>query len=151
MKLFGTFCALVAFAGLAIPEEGKGKPKFDASKLVGKWKFTEGMKAGNKVEAKNLEGSDVTITKDSFTIEGGGEKHVMKFKIDATKSPVQIDMEGEEGPSKGTKAEGIIAIDGDTVKLAYGTNIPGFEAKRPEKFESTKDNKAFYFVMKKAK
>jgi uncharacterized protein (TIGR03067 family) len=150
MKLFATFCALVAFAGLAVAEEKKAAPKFDAEKLVGKWKFTEGMKSGEKVEAKNLEGSDVTITKDSITIEGGGEKHVMKFKIDASKSPVQIDMDGEEGPAKGTKAEGIIAIDGDTIKLAYATNFPGLEGKRPEKFESTKDNKSFYFVMKLA-
>jgi len=151
MKNVVALFALVAFTGFSVSEEKKEAAKFDASKLVGKWKFTEGTKSGTKVDAKNLEGSDVTITKDAFTIEGGGEKHVMKFKIDATKSPVQIDMEGEEGPSKGTKAEGIIAIDGETIKLAYATNIPGFEGKRPEKFESTKDNKAFYFVMKKAK
>jgi uncharacterized protein (TIGR03067 family) len=150
MKLFAAAVALVAVAGFATAEEGKAKPKFDAEKLVGKWKFTEGTKSGAKVDAKNLE-SDVTITKDAFTIEGGGEKHVMKFKIDASKSPVQIDMEGDEGPAKGFKAEGIIAIDGDTIKLAYATSIPGFEGKRPEKFESTKDNKAFLFIMKKAK
>jgi uncharacterized protein (TIGR03067 family) len=64
---------------------------------------------------------------------------------------MQIDMEGDEGPAKGFKAEGIIALDGDTLKLAYSTNIPGFDGKRPEKFESTKDNKAFLFLMKKAK
>lgn len=147
MRLFATLFALVAVSGLAFGEE---KAKFDAAKLVGKWKFTEGTKAGDKVEAKNLE-SDVTFTKDSVTIEGGGEKHVMKFKIDASKSPVQIDFEGEEGPAKGFKAEGIIALDGDTLKLAYSTNIPGFDGKRPEKFESTKDNKSFLFLMKKAK
>jgi uncharacterized protein (TIGR03067 family) len=147
MKLFATLFTLIAVTGLACAEE---KPKFDAAKLVGKWKFTEGTKAGTKVEAKNLE-TDVTFTKDTVTLEGGGEKHVMKYKVDATKSPIQVDFEGEEGPAKGFKAEGILAIDGDTVKLAYSTNIPGFDGKRPEKFESTKDNKAFLFVMKKAK
>ena len=60
-------------------------------------------------------------------------------------------MEGKEGPAAGTKAEGIVALDGDTLKLAYTTNIPEFDGKRPEKFESTKDNKAFYFVMTKEK
>ena len=29
-------------------------------------------------------------------------------------------------------------------------HIPGMEGKRPAKMESTKENKAFYFVMKKA-
>ena len=147
MKLVCSLFALVAFVGMVSAED---KPKFDAAKLEGKWKFTEGAKSGAKVDAKNLE-SEVTITKDTFTIKGGDDKHVMSFKIDTTKSPIQIDMEGKEGASAGTKAEGIIELDGDTIKLAYGTNIPGFEAKRPGKFESTADNKAFYFVMKRAK
>lgn len=147
MKMFATLIAVLAVTGLNLGEE---KPKFDAEKLVGKWKFTEGTKSGEKVEAKSLE-SAVTFTKETVTIEGGGEKHVMKYKIDSTKSPMQIDMEGEEGPAKGFKAEGIISLDGDTMKLAYSTNIPGFDGKRPEKFESTKDGKSFLFVLKKAK
>jgi uncharacterized protein (TIGR03067 family) len=146
MKFFASLFALVAVAGLSVAEE----KKFDVEKLVGKWKFTEGTKAGTKVDAKNLE-SEVTFTKDTVTIKDTTETHVMKFKIDASKSPIQIDMEGDEGPAKGFKAEGIISLDGDTLKLAYSTNIPGFDGKRPEKFESTKDNKAFLFVMKKAK
>jgi uncharacterized protein (TIGR03067 family) len=146
MKVFATLFALVAVSGLTFGEE----KKFDAEKLVGKWKFTEGTKAGEKVEAKNLE-SEVTITKDTVTIKDATQTHVMKYKVDASKSPIQIDFEGEEGPAKGFKAEGIISLDGETLKLAYSTNIPGFDGKRPEKFESTKDNKAFLFVMKKAK
>lgn len=146
MKLFATLFALVAVSSLAFGEE----KKFDVEKLVGKWKFTEGTKAGEKVDAKNLE-AEVTITKDTLTIKDPSMTHVMKFKIDASKSPIQIDFDGEEGPAKGFKAEGIIALEGDTLKLAYSTNIPGFDGKRPTKFESTKDNKAFLFVMKKAK
>lgn len=146
MKLFATLFALIAVSGFAVGEE----KKFDAEKLVGKWKFTEGTKGGEKVDAKNLE-SEVTITKDTVTIKDATMTHVMKYKVDASKSPIQIDFEGEEGPAKGFKAEGIIALDGETLKLAYSTNIPGFDGKRPEKFESNKDNKAFLFVMKKAK
>ena len=148
MKLFGTLFALVAAAGLAAADE---KAKFDASKLVGTWKFTEGTKSGMKVDEKNL-AAEVTIDKDTITIKGAGdEKHVMGYKIDATKSPAEITMEGKEGPSMGTKADGIIALDGDTLKLAYTTNIPGFDGKKPTKFESAKDDKAFYFVLKRVK
>ena len=147
MKVFATLFALVAVSGLAFAEE---KPKFDAQKLVGKWKFTEGTKSGEKVDAKALE-SEVTFTKDTVTLKDPTQTHVMKFKIDATKKPIQVDFVGEEGPAKGFKAEGIISLKGDTLTLAYATNIPGFEGKRPEKFESTKDNKAFLFVMKKTK
>jgi uncharacterized protein (TIGR03067 family) len=146
MKLLGSLFALVAVAGLSSAEE----KKFDASKLEGKWKITEGMKNGEKVKDDNLK-ADVIITKDTVTIKASDMTHVMAYKLDTSKSPVQIDMEGKEGPAAGTKGEGIISLDGDTLKLAYTTNIPGFDGKRPEKFEAAKDSKAFYFVMKKEK
>ena len=146
MKLLGTLFALVAVAGLVSAEE----KKFDAAKLEGKWKITEGLKSGSKVAEENLK-AEVTITKDTVTIKGGDMTHVMSYKLDTSKSPVQIDMEGKEGPAAGSKAEGIVALDGETLKLAYTTNIPGFDGKRPEKFESAKDSKTFFFVMKKEK
>jgi uncharacterized protein (TIGR03067 family) len=142
MKLFSTLCALVAVAGLAAAEE----KKFDAAKMEGKWKMVSGTKAGDKLEGKSLEG-DVTIDKEKFTIKGGDMTHVMAFKLDTSKSPIQIDMEGKEGPAKGFTAEGIIQLDGDKLTLAYA--LP--EGKRPEKFESTKDNKAMVIVMERVK
>jgi uncharacterized protein (TIGR03067 family) len=62
-------------------------------------------------------------------------------------------MEGKEGPAAGAKAEGIVSLDGDTLKLAYTTTIAGsgFDGKRPTKFETTKDSKSLYFVLKKDK
>jgi uncharacterized protein (TIGR03067 family) len=147
MKLLGTMFALVAVAGLSSAEE----KKFDASKLEGKWKITDGTKNGEKVKEENLKG-EIIITKDTVTIKGD-MTHVMAYKLDTSKSPVQIDMEGKEGPSASFKAEGIIALDGDTLKIAYTTNITGsgFDGKRPEKFETTKDSKSLYFVLKKEK
>jgi uncharacterized protein (TIGR03067 family) len=145
MKLLGTLFTLVVVAGLASAAD-----KFDPPKLAGKWKFTEGTKAGMKVDEKNL-AAEVIIDKDTVTIKGSDMTHVMSYKLDTTKSPVEITMEGKEGPAMGSKADGIIALDGDTLKLAYTTNIPGFDGKKPTKFESTADNKAFYFVLKKAK
>jgi len=145
MKFVGSLFTLVAVAGLASAAD-----KFDPAKLAGKWKFTEGTKAGTKVEAKNLE-ADVTIDKDTVTIKGADMTHVMSYKLDTTKTPVEISLEGKEGAATGSKADGIIELDGDTIKLAYTTNIPGFDGKKPTKFESTADNKAFYFVLKRAK
>lgn len=147
MKRLIAAITMVVLAGVAGADE---KKKFDPASLVGKWKLTAGTKMGEKVEAGNLK-AEVTISKDTFTLKDENDKHVMSFKLDTTKSPIQIDMEGKEGPAMGAKAEGIIEFDGKTLKLAYGTNIPGFEGKRPTKFESTKDNKAFYFVLEKAK
>jgi uncharacterized protein (TIGR03067 family) len=142
MKLFSTLCTLVAVAGLAAAEE----KKFDAAKMEGKWKMVSGTKNGDKLEAKSLEG-EVTIDKEKVTIKGADMTHVMAFKLDTGKSPVQIDMEGKEGPAAGFKAEGIIALDGDKLTLAYA--LP--EGKRPEKFESAKDSKTMLIVMERVK
>ena len=147
MKLFVAALSFVVFAGFGLAEE---KKKFDPASIQGKWKFTEGTKFGTKVDEQNLK-SDVTITKDTITIKAADETHVMSFKLDATKSPIEINLEGKEGASKGATAEGIIEVDGDTLKLAYSTSIAGFDGKRPTKFESTKDGKSFFFVLKKAK
>jgi hypothetical protein len=46
-------------------------------------------------------------------------------------------------------AEGIIELKGDELKIAYG--VTGMGGKRPEKFESTKDNGAHYFVLTRKK
>jgi uncharacterized protein (TIGR03067 family) len=145
MKFVGSALSLLVVAGLSLAAD-----KFDPAKLAGKWKFTEGTKAGTKVNETGLAG-EVTIDKDKITIKGGDMTHVMEYKLDTTKTPVEITMEGKEGPAMGTKADGIIELDGDTLKLAYTTNIPGFDGKKPTKFESTADNKAFYFVLKRAK
>lgn len=146
MKLFGTLCAFAMFAGFAIGEE----KKFDAASLVGTWKATAGMKAGEKMDAKMLEG-EIIITKDTITIKGSDMTHVMSYKVDATKSPIVIDMVGKEGPAKDIKGEGVIGLTGDELTLVYVPQIPGNELKRPGELKSTKENKALMIVMKKSK
>ena len=145
MTRFVSAVALVVCAGFATAED-----KFDAKKLEGKWAISAGWKEGAKLDAKNVEG-EITITKDTITIKAADMTHVMGYTVDGTKSPVTIDMVGKEGPAKDLKAEGIIEVKGEEVHLAYVAQIPGMEGKRPTKMESTKENKAFYFVMKKAK
>ena len=50
MKVLGTLFALVAVAGLTSAEE----KKFDAAKLEGKWKITEGRSRGQRSRSQNL-------------------------------------------------------------------------------------------------
>lgn len=147
MKLFVAAVSLVLFVGFAVAEE---KKKFDPVSIQGKWKLTEGTNLGKKVTEASLK-AEVTITKDTITIKAPDETHVMAFKLDTTKTPIEINMEGKEGPAKGSTGEGIIEIDGDTMKLAYSTSFPGFDGKRPTKFESTKEGKSFFFTLKKEK
>ncbi len=123
------------------------KPAVDVAKLAGDWTFVSGARGGAAIDKDRLK-AKITFAKDTVTIPTAeGEKFIMAFKIDTKANPPAIDMEIKDGPVKEGKAVGIIALDGDDLKLCY--NAEG--GKRPEKFESTKENNAFYFVLKRAK
>src|SRR5262249_15644546 len=138
-----------AFApGFADDKAEKKDAKFDAAKLVGKWEYVSGKKNGEDVAKDHLVGQ-VTFTKDEVHLPAGPDpKFVMGYKVDSGKSPAQIDMEIKDGPVKEGKAKGIISLNGDELKIAYG--VEGM-SERPEKFESTDMNKAFLWVLKRAK
>lgn len=135
-----------AVAGFAVAAEDK--PALDAGKLVGTWKLTEGTKAGEKDDVSKLKEPGV-FTKDTITVKNESGKFVFKYTVDAKASPAAIDLEITEPDGfKGAKSKGILKLDGDTLTLCYN---PEPDGKRPEKFESTKDNKFFLWTMKKAK
>jgi len=147
MKTLGSLCLVLFAVSLAAADDADKKGSaFDPAKLVGTWKYVEGTKAGEKVEMDRLAGK-VTFTKDTVTLPGGPDAtFVMAYKIDAKKSPATIDLDIKDGPVKEGKAEGIIQVAGDELKICY---VPVGVGKRPTKFESTKDNGAFLFVLKR--
>lgn len=130
----------------ATPEKGEKGAKFDAAKLVGDWKVSEGTKAGEK-SGPDLGKDVVTITKDKMSLKAGGMDFEFSYKVDDTKDPVAIDLEITlpEG-LKGSKAPGIVKVDGDKFTLCYSP----MSGTRPTKFESTKENGFFLFVHTKA-
>jgi len=121
------------------------KDKFEADKMVGDWTIVEGVRMGEKVGADRLK-VKVKVSKETFTLEGEMGKFVMGYKLGTAATPVTIDMEIKEGPVPEGKAIGIVSLKGDELKLCY---VPDASAKRPEKFESTKDNSAFFFTLKR--
>jgi uncharacterized protein (TIGR03067 family) len=151
MKMLAAL-ALGLLVATATAEEKKAE--FDATKLTGDWTYVSGMKSGEAVSKESLS-PKVTISKDTFTVPAGPDmKFAITYTINSKVSPVQIDFTIKEAPAKeavGTKAEGIISLEGDTLKLCYVDASAKDRAKRPEKFESTKENKAHFFVLKRAK
>jgi uncharacterized protein (TIGR03067 family) len=132
----------------ALSEEKKAA--FDPAKMVGDWTYVSGMRSGEKVPKDNLQ-AKVTFTKDTITVPAGPtDKFLMAYKIDASTTPATITMSIKDGPIKEGKAVGIVSIEGDELKLCYVVEM-GKEPKKPAKFESTKENQAFYFVLKRAK
>lgn len=154
MKPLSTTCLALLVGAIALvaaraEDDKKKEATFDAAKMVGDWEFVSGVRAGEKVEKDRLK-AKVTISKDKFVLPAGDSKFVMKYKLDTKASPVKLDMEIEDGPVKEGKAVGIIDLKDGELKICY-VSISGADEKRPEKFESTEKNKAFYFVLKKAK
>jgi uncharacterized protein (TIGR03067 family) len=128
---------LLASAGLAAQDE--------APKIEGKYKLTAGKRDGKEIGDESKKG-EYTITGDKITIKGQDAKFVMGYKIDPKTKPMNIDMEileGVEG-TKGAKAEGIVEMKGDVLKLAYSTE----KGKRPKDFDG---KEGFMFEFKKDK
>ena len=144
--------SLVVALGIALlarAEDAKKDAKFAGTKLEGKWTYVSGKKAGEDSAKEALMGT-VEITKEKITIPGPeGKPFGIGYKLDAKGSPIKIDLEILDGDFKGGKAEGIIELKGDDLRICYGVTSMG--GKRPEKFESTKDNAAHYFVLKRKK
>jgi uncharacterized protein (TIGR03067 family) len=142
-----TLGVVVAVAGLTAADDKKDEKKPDADMLVGTWKVTGGKKAGAAIGDDAKRGTYV-FTKDTIKImEGDKALFVIKYTLDAKKSPAEIDMEITEAPvaeAKGSKAKGIVEVKGDDFKIAYFH----MGDERPKKFD---DEKAFSFELKKQK
>jgi len=79
----------------------------------------------------------LTFSDDKVTIEIGGNNLQETLRLDLSKKPKQIDIEGGEGPPKG-----IHELKGDELRLC-------FDAKRPSECKAAPD--VSLFVLKREK
>ncbi len=122
--------------------------KFDAEKILGKWTYTAGKKSGADSNLELIQKGTVTITKETITLQDEMNKFVIKYKIDASKSPAVIEMEITESPfGAGMRAVGIIAMDGEVLKICYNS----MGETPPKQFESKEGESTNMFVLKRAK
>jgi uncharacterized protein (TIGR03067 family) len=135
---------VLSFAAMVSADDKKDS-KFDAAKMVGDWKIVAGTKQGEKVAEDNLK-VKVKVSKENFTLESDMGKFVMAYKLNPATNPVGIDLDIKEGPIPEGKAIGVVSVNGEDMKLCY---VPDASATRPAKFESTKDNGAFLFTLKR--
>jgi uncharacterized protein (TIGR03067 family) len=146
MKTTAAFALGLGLLGLLGQAAAQDK-KAEAPKLEGKYTLVAGKVAGKAV-GDDAKKAAYAFTADKVTIEGMGVKFVMGYKLDPKASPTSIDMEILDGPegTKGSKAQGIVELKGDTLKLAY--TLEKEKEKRPKDFKGDKD---FYFELKKGK
>jgi uncharacterized protein (TIGR03067 family) len=146
--------ALFLLGGMAAAADDK-ESKSLLKDLEGDYKVTAAEKAGEKpppgfldeLEKVSIKGNRLTI---SFKSKGTGksEEKSATITLDASKKPAQIDMRPEDGPKRDELVLGIVAVDGDTVKMCWGDSP---KATRPTDFSSSKENKNFLLTLKRMK
>lgn len=142
---------VLGFGGIALADDAASKKLL--KDLEGNYTAASIKRAGEDAPADFLKGIALAIKGDTFTIKfKEGEKTEEKnatIVIDTAQKPTAIDLTPKDGPEAGKPMLGIIKVEKDTVTYCWSDR--GDKAERPKEFSSTKENKQFLIVMKKAK
>ena len=122
------------------------KIKEDLERLQGAWQMTKGVRGGQEAPKEVVEESRLIFKDDTFSFENSREKTSAKIKLDASKSPKQLDADVTDGNNKGEKRLAIYEVEGDNLKLCWTRR-----GDRPAKFESKDGQDALYMELKRAK
>src|SRR5262245_27228027 len=130
--------ALVAFCYTPEPEDAAKK---DLAAMEGEWKLVAMKVDGKPVPAEKLASAKLTIRSSNYTLVTRNKQHEIELKLDARKSPKEIDMTFLDGPNKDRVGKGIYEINGDKLKICRSLDP---QDERPKDFKTDKIN---YFVM----
>jgi uncharacterized protein (TIGR03067 family) len=143
--------ALALFAGVAPADDAAVRKVL--KELEGTYTPVSMTQGGQPAPEKVMKGASFVIKGDTFIVrftEGGkSDDKAATLVVDPDQKPTAIDMTPKDGPDAGKPILGIVKVEKDTVTLCWADQ-PG-TAQRPKEFSSTKENKNFLIVMKKAK
>jgi uncharacterized protein (TIGR03067 family) len=144
------FAALVLFAAPVVADDAAAK-KF-LKDLEGSYTVTSMTRAGEAGSDEMVKIVTVTIKGNTLTAHfkkgDTGEDKTATVVVDPGQKPVAIDMTPKEGPDAGKPVLGIVKVEKDAVTLCWGDRAGTSE--RPKEFSSTKENKHFLIVLKRA-
>jgi uncharacterized protein (TIGR03067 family) len=139
---------LVSFTGLLlVGSRTPAEDKKDAGGIDGKWELVASTADGKEAEPEELANRFMVVKGDKATfLYKDKERAAAVVKLDASKSPKQIDSTYLDGPAKGVTLKGIYKVEGDKLTICYG----GFGKERPGEFASTAGSGAILTVLKRA-
>ncbi len=149
----GLAAALAIGSSAFSDDKPKSKISGAPADLLGGYTIVAGEKYGEKEPAERIEGTTVRIADDAIIVLDKEKKEVyaQTYRIDTKSIPWKITLKSKITPYKqddegaDVESQGLIAKEGDTVKLIYA--LPGGPV--PTEFK-TKE-KQLMFVMKNEK
>ena len=142
MKTFvATIAALLTVGACAAEKEINVR-----SRMSGTWSCVAATINGKPLADSTVKKLHLTMTDTRYKTERNDEVLFdSSYRLDTTKAPVHINMVGTEGDLAGKEAQGIIALEGDTLKICY--TMPG--KPRPVSFASPTNSEAYLIVWKR--
>ena len=131
---------ILAVPSLAIAEEESEK---DLKKMAGDWVPVLMQLNGKKQPDKVTKAIRLTITGDKYNTVVGEEKDEGTLKLDATKTPREMDIIMSIGENKGKILPCIYELKGNELKVCYGLNGTG----RPADFDAGKDGEGVIMLI----
>lgn len=100
----------------ASPRKGERAPA-EAKKLQGHWTMVALEIDGKAVEESRLRGTTLEIRRDKYIVWTGKKPREMRFTLDASKDPAEIDLFLPEPSGSDEVHYGIYRLNGDTLRL----------------------------------
>ena len=118
------------------------------SRATGTWSCASATINGKILPDSSVKKLHLTMTATRYKTERNDEVLFdSTYQLDTTKVPARINMVGTEGDLIGKEAQGIIAVEGDTLKVCY--TMPG--KPRPAIFASATNSEAYLIIWKREK
>ena len=144
-KFMATIATLVAASAAAAEKQTDANV---ASQVVGTWSCAAATINGKPLTETTVKKLHLTMTDTRYQTQRNEEVLFdSTYRLDTTKSPAHISLVGTEGDLAGKEAQGIIAMEGDTLKICY--TMPG--KPRPVTFTSPTNSEAYLIVWKREK
>jgi uncharacterized protein (TIGR03067 family) len=123
---------LALLPSLAVAEDESEK---DLKKMAGDWVPVLMHLNGKKQPDKVAKAIRLTVSGDKYNTVVGEEKDEGTLKLDATKTPREMDITPSVGENKGKILPCIYELKGNELKVCYGLDGTG----RPANFDAGKD------------
>ncbi|MFO0798108.1 MAG: TIGR03067 domain-containing protein [Gemmataceae bacterium] len=132
---------------LAAAAVAAAQPADEMKAAAGKWTVGKATLGGSDF-TKAFKALELVLAPDgAYTLTFNGETDKGTVKVDATKTPKEMDIIGKEGPNAGKTIKTIYKLDGDTMTVCYELG----DGPRPAAFESKAGTKVFLAEYKRAK